>query len=72
MFLPPQVYHPLLVWWTVLLNGRLNKNISQVCSLLLNMCLLLRCAFCQMDDIFTEYESRIFGHQGIKGVDEQE
>lgn len=29
-----------------------------------------RCAFCQVDDIFTEYESRIFGHQGMKGVDE--
>ena len=29
-----------------------------------------RCAFCQVDDIFTEYESRIFGHQGMKGVDD--
>ena len=33
---------------------------------------LSRCAFCQVDDIFTEYESRIFGHQGMKGVDDQE
>ena len=33
---------------------------------------LFRCAYCQVDDIFTEYESRIFGHQGMKGVDDQE
>ena len=33
---------------------------------------LSRCAFCQVDDIFTEYESRIFGHQGMRGVDNQE
>lgn len=30
-----------------------------------------RCAFCEVDDIFTEYESRIFGHQGMKGVSEE-
>ena len=34
------------------------------------VCLFFRCAFCQVDDIFTEYESRIFGHQGMKGVDD--
>jgi len=31
-----------------------------------------RCAFCEVDDIFTEYESRIFGHQGMRGVDKDQ
>lgn len=39
-------------------------------SLCLLVCFFFRCAFCQVDDIFTEYESRIFGHQGMKGVDD--
>lgn len=26
-----------------------------------------RCEFCQADDVLTEYESRLFGHQGMQG-----
>ncbi|EDO45527.1 predicted protein [Nematostella vectensis] len=31
-----------------------------------------RCRFCEVDDVFTEYESRLFGHQGMKGLGDQD
>ena len=48
------------------------QEYPDICGWALSLCLFVffRCAFCQVDDIFTEYESRIFGHQGMKGVDD--
>ena len=51
-------------------NLRFQKY-PDTCGWALSLCVFFfRCAFCQVDDIFTEYESRIFGHQGMKGVDD--
>ena len=46
------------------------QKYPDTCGWALSLCFFFRCAFCQVDDIFTEYESRIFGHQGMKGVDD--
>ncbi|KAJ7348212.1 hypothetical protein OS493_039508, partial [Desmophyllum pertusum] len=52
--------------------GSIRRPVQSVVYGPLRTAMLTVCAFCQVDDIFTEYESRIFGHQGMKGVDDQD